>query len=234
MRLFVAMSVIGASMIAIGAAAAQERLTEAQIQCQLGEGCKTPAASDVDAGDGSVEIDGGERGFCFGGGSCGRSASPVKAAAHNAVGPVRRPPAASVGSAKPRPAPNFTRRPTPVAPVGAVRPAGTANMALTFANRSAELSADARDRIAVFARAIKNSPTLSVSAFRIDGHTNAVGSQADNLELSRQRAQAVVDYMVSLGIPGERLQPQGLGFAQMLPGVGRLDPANRRVEIVRK
>lgn len=46
---------------------------------------------------------------------------------------------------------------------------------------------------------------------QINGHTDNVGERAANLALSLRRAQSVVDYLVSLNIPRERLQARGFG-----------------------
>ena len=45
----------------------------------------------------------------------------------------------------------------------------------------------------------------------IGGHTDAQGSEAFNAELSRRRAQAVVDYLVKDGIPASKLSAAGYG-----------------------
>lgn len=45
----------------------------------------------------------------------------------------------------------------------------------------------------------------------IVSHTDAVGSENDNLLLSEKRAQAVADYLVSKGIAPERLKTNGMG-----------------------
>jgi outer membrane protein OmpA-like peptidoglycan-associated protein len=67
----------------------------------------------------------------------------------------------------------------------------------------------------------------------IDGHTDNVGKPAKNLELSRQRAQAVKDYCVNKGIDSDRLQANGYGDtvpkASNKTAKGRA--RNRRVEM---
>ncbi|MEO0131841.1 MAG: PorV/PorQ family protein [candidate division WOR-3 bacterium] len=69
----------------------------------------------------------------------------------------------------------------------------------------------------------------------LEGHTDVAGSDAYNMRLSEKRAQAVKDYMVSKGIPAERIiiSPQGenkpLNY-QTGPGVKGME--NRRVVFV--
>ncbi len=69
---------------------------------------------------------------------------------------------------------------------------------------------------------------------RIEGHTDSVGPEAYNLDLSRRRAENVRDYLVSQGVDDEGLLAVGLGESRPVASndsaVGRQE--NRRVEIV--
>jgi OOP family OmpA-OmpF porin len=69
---------------------------------------------------------------------------------------------------------------------------------------------------------------------RVEGHTDSIGSEAYNLKLSQNRAQSVVDYLVSRGIDGNNLIPVGMGegfpVANNDTDAGRA--ANRRVDFV--
>jgi outer membrane protein OmpA-like peptidoglycan-associated protein len=47
--------------------------------------------------------------------------------------------------------------------------------------------------------------------FEIQGHTDGDGSEEYNLELSRQRAESVLKYLVLFGIEPTRLQAKGYG-----------------------
>lgn len=236
MRFILAVAVAMPLMAAAGAAGAQSQPTERDIACQLGAAeCTAPAAPPMpveDEADGSMVVDGGQRPFCLPGMACARGPAP-------SARPVAR--AVNVTVARPQPSPGRGRAVdrgyhaarTPVAMPGARRPIGTADMALTFANNSAELSTDARSRIATFARVL-TSGSLGSAQFRIDGHTNSIGTRESNQDLSRRRAQAVVDYLATLGVSRDRLQAEGHGFDVPLSGTRPQDPANRRVEIVKK
>ena len=69
--------------------------------------------------------------------------------------------------------------------------------------------------------------------FAVEGHTDARGSASYNDALSRERAQAVVDYLVhDMGISPARLQPVGKGFSEPVPGSDPYAAVNRRVVIV--
>lgn len=76
---------------------------------------------------------------------------------------------------------------------------------------------------------------LTSTGYRVQvfGHTDDVGSQEYNLELSRRRAQAVRDYMVEAGIDPEIISIQGFGKSNpLVPGTSAEARAkNRRVEI---
>ena len=50
-----------------------------------------------------------------------------------------------------------------------------------------------------------------VGKVRVEGHTDDVGADEDNLKLSQDRSEAVVKYLVDKGIVGERLVAKGFG-----------------------
>ena len=50
----------------------------------------------------------------------------------------------------------------------------------------------------------------------IEGHTDDVGTEADNLKLSSQRAKTVADYLVKLGLPPIRITYKGYGKTKPL------------------
>jgi outer membrane protein OmpA-like peptidoglycan-associated protein len=102
---------------------------------------------------------------------------------------------------------------------------------------SAELQASARQRLAQLAQLIR---ARAVGAVQVIGHTDAIGSDAANLALSRDRAGAVMRWLVAQeGIPGALLLGTGVGAAQPIApnrgADGRDDPdgraRNRRVEV---
>ncbi|MGN6108933.1 MAG: DUF4215 domain-containing protein [Kofleriaceae bacterium] len=71
-----------------------------------------------------------------------------------------------------------------------------------------------------------------VTKVTVEGHTDAQGDDAYNLDLSQRRAQAVVDFLVKVGIPADKLVPIGYGETRPIGDnktkAGRA--ANRRVE----
>jgi outer membrane protein OmpA-like peptidoglycan-associated protein len=68
----------------------------------------------------------------------------------------------------------------------------------------------------------------------IEGHTDNVGSDETNLNLSQRRANSVQSYLVSQGVNAARLSSSGLGegspVADNDTDTGRQQ--NRRVELI--
>jgi outer membrane protein OmpA-like peptidoglycan-associated protein len=68
----------------------------------------------------------------------------------------------------------------------------------------------------------------------VEGHTDSQGSESYNQGLSQRRADAVRDYLVQRGYPGDHIQSRGMGkgspIADNASPEGRAN--NRRVEIV--
>jgi outer membrane protein OmpA-like peptidoglycan-associated protein len=71
-----------------------------------------------------------------------------------------------------------------------------------------------------------------VKRVRIEGHTDATGTDEHNLELSQQRAEAVRTYLVSQGVVADRLETKGMGEGHPIqPGDSEeVYATNRRVE----
>ncbi len=68
----------------------------------------------------------------------------------------------------------------------------------------------------------------------IEGHTDSVGSEETNQRLSKERAEAVRDYLISQGVSAEQLSAVGKGESEPIATndtpEGRAN--NRRVELV--
>ena len=68
------------------------------------------------------------------------------------------------------------------------------------------------------------------SIIAITGHTDSSGSEAGNLALSRERAEAVQRALLRRGIPADGMRARGVGSADPIEGLAPGDPANRRIE----
>ena len=68
----------------------------------------------------------------------------------------------------------------------------------------------------------------------VEGHTDSQGTESSNIDLSQTRAQTVRDYLVSRGVPNDKVTAQGLGQSRPIADnksrEGRAQ--NRRVEII--
>ncbi len=106
----------------------------------------------------------------------------------------------------------------------------TLSGSVLFASGQTELLPSARIRLTEVADALKQSD----SALTIEGHTDAQGPDSYNEELSLRRAEQVRDFLVSRGVPADRISVRGLGeyrpVASNRTPEGRAN--NRRVEIV--
>ncbi len=93
---------------------------------------------------------------------------------------------------------------------------------ILYATNSYVLNARSKFILKGFARFLKENPTITVM---IQGHTDDVGDDNKNLELSEQRAQGVKDYLVSLGVAKARLTAKG--FGETVPKVPNDSDTNR-------
>ena len=114
-------------------------------------------------------------------------------------------------------------------------PAGPAvNLTVNFANGSADLTPDAMKTLDELGQAL-SSNELSGYKFRIEGHTDTVGSAAYNKALSERRAHAVVDYIAKkFNVNPSRMQAVGMGEEGLLVATPpeTAEPRNRRVEVI--
>jgi outer membrane protein OmpA-like peptidoglycan-associated protein len=100
-----------------------------------------------------------------------------------------------------------------------------------FDFNKARIRPDAQPILDEAADLLKQHPNVSVD---VNGYCDAIGRVAYNLKLSQRRADAVVGYLESKGIAGDRLTPHGYGKTNFVAtntnAEGRAQ--NRRVELV--
>ena len=70
--------------------------------------------------------------------------------------------------------------------------------------------------------------------FKLEGHTDSTGNEAKNLQLSKDRAAAVKDYLIAKGISADRLSSEGYGITKPIATNKTVEgrAQNRRVEII--
>lgn len=152
--------------------------------------------------------------------------------------PLEKAPEPVVESPPPAPAPEPAALAPAAAPEPAPAPAPTPAPAplrlvlddVNFDFDKASLRPQAYPKLDAAAESLKEWGDGKVE---VAGHTDSIGSDAYNMDLSLRRAESVKNYMVSKGIPAERLVVKGYGESQPVADnateEGRFQ--NRRVEL---
>lgn len=115
-------------------------------------------------------------------------------------------------------------------------PKGGDTLAIYFDFASNELALRTKKQLAIVAGLLKVDASKTVN---LTGHTDSVGGKDFNSKLSKIRALAVKDYLISQGVKAEQIVTKGFGFDRpRLPNTlddGSDNPtgrrANRRTEI---
>jgi OmpA-OmpF porin, OOP family len=136
----------------------------------------------------------------------------------------------SHGAAAPHPA----RTATAAAAGTSSATAPSVSLSVLFATGSAELTPQARQTLDQLGTALSSSD-LAQYRFRIEGHTDTVGSADLNKELSQKRAEAVAAYLEQkFGMKTDRLEPIGMGEDGLAIPTPPNTPneKNRRVKVI--
>jgi outer membrane protein OmpA-like peptidoglycan-associated protein len=104
--------------------------------------------------------------------------------------------------------------------------------ASSFKLGSAELPDLLKKQLEVFAEVLKSKRGTG-KVVRVEGHADASGAAAANMELSQRRAEAVRDFLVGLGADPAMITPVGLGTRAPKNSKDPFAAENRRVEIGR-
>lgn len=101
---------------------------------------------------------------------------------------------------------------------------------ITFDTGKANIKSNFSPVLSDIANVMVKYPETNIE---VQGHTDNVGSDTDNLKLSQQRAQSVSSALGSLGVDSNRIK--SVGYGESAPAASNDTPAgretNRRVEI---
>ena len=117
-----------------------------------------------------------------------------------------------------------------IATIAAEKP--NIDLEIRFDYNSADISASSLPSVQALGRALTD-PKLKGSTFVVAGHTDAIGGEAYNQDLSEHRADTIKHYLVGhFGIASGDLITVGYGKTRPKDPNAPMDPANRRVQVV--
>ena len=161
-----------------------------------------------------------------------RSIAAVVIAAGLFAGCHHKPAETTKAEATPAATPAVANAGDEAARTGLPAPKETVTLATVYFDfDKATLRDDAKAALAKNADALKDNPEVTV---RLEGNADERGSTQYNLALGDRRANAVKDYLTSLGIAGNRLETVSYGMERPVDK-GHDEAAwakNRRVELV--
>ncbi len=103
---------------------------------------------------------------------------------------------------------------------------------IQFDYNSAKISQASLSAVQELGKALSN-PALKGSTFVVAGHTDAIGGEAFNQDLSERRADTIKRYLTDkYGIAGADLVTVGYGKTKLKDPSAPTSPVNRRVQVV--
>jgi len=106
------------------------------------------------------------------------------------------------------------------------------DLEIRFDYNSADISRNAMPAVQELGKALSDA-SLKESTFVVAGHTDAVGGEAYNQDLSERRADTIKKYLTEkYGLNGSNLVTVGYGKTKPKDPNAPLDPVNRRVQVV--
>jgi outer membrane protein OmpA-like peptidoglycan-associated protein len=106
------------------------------------------------------------------------------------------------------------------------------DLEIRFDYNSAEISKSSEQAVEELAKALSD-PSLKGSTFMVAGHTDAVGGESYNQQLSERRADTIKKVLSEeFGISGSDLVTVGYGKSRPKDPSAPMDPSNRRVQVV--
>ena len=106
------------------------------------------------------------------------------------------------------------------------------DLEIQFDYNSAQISKSSTQAVQELGKALSNS-SLRGSTFVVAGHTDGVGGDSFNQDLSERRADTIKRYLVDkYGLTGSDLVTVGYGKTKLKDAANPADPVNRRVQVV--
>ncbi|HLG79390.1 MAG TPA: OmpA family protein [Bradyrhizobium sp.] len=106
------------------------------------------------------------------------------------------------------------------------------DLEINFDYNSAEISKASLPAAQELGKALSN-PSLKGSTFVVAGHTDGIGGDAYNQDLSERRADTIKTFLIQkYGINGTDLVTVGYGKTKLKDPQNPADPLNRRVQVV--
>jgi outer membrane protein OmpA-like peptidoglycan-associated protein len=106
------------------------------------------------------------------------------------------------------------------------------DLEIQFDYNSADISGNSMPAVQELGKALSNA-RMRGSTFVVAGHTDSVGSEGYNQDLSERRADTIKRYLTEkYGINGADLVTVGYGESKPKDPNAPMDPANRRVQVV--
>ncbi|MGJ5040259.1 MULTISPECIES: OmpA family protein [unclassified Bradyrhizobium] len=117
-----------------------------------------------------------------------------------------------------------------IAEIAATKP--KIDLEIQFDYNSAEISKASMPAVQELGKALSD-PNLKGSTFVVAGHTDGIGSDGFNQDLSERRADTIKRYLVEkFALPGQDLVTVGYGKTKLKDAANPADPLNRRVQVV--
>jgi outer membrane protein OmpA-like peptidoglycan-associated protein len=106
------------------------------------------------------------------------------------------------------------------------------DLEIQFDYNSADISKNSVSAVQELGKALSDA-SLKGSTFVVAGHTDAIGGEAYNQDLSERRADTIKKYLTEqYGIAGSNLVTVGYGKTKPKDANAPMDPTNRRVQVV--
>tara|TARA_R110002051_G_scaffold63132_1_gene114888 strand:- start:9066 stop:10088 length:1023 start_codon:yes stop_codon:yes gene_type:complete len=107
---------------------------------------------------------------------------------------------------------------------------GMVTLYINYDTNKSDIKADALPTMDEIFKLLSENPELKIS---IEGHTDNVGNEKYNMQLSEVRAKGILDYLTNKGIKSERLKSLGFGDSKPIAtnNTEENKALNRRVEL---